>query len=163
MNFLFIALIFLSSGCASLDLHNFRDEFHQFMENSGGKSEDVAWVNWQKTVEKKDKNYFQKVVAESASEPNWQEKYRKSFGKAWPVLQKYEAKIDEEFRLFPQLLQKNASVFIQMFPDFDLSKTPIFAVPSLKKFNGKGTEARVSKALSFGIDTIVFFFFFFSE
>ena len=163
---LLCASLFICTACAShsrisptqqLDIHSFKKEFQYFLKVSKNQDEATVWRNWQTAVQAKDPIFFQQVVAEAADTPNWEEKIRASLKKAWPILQKYELEIEAEFEHFPQLLQENLTIFQKTFPDFDLSQTPVFAVPSLLKFNGKGTEAYGPKALAFGIDTIVYF------
>lgn len=165
LNLIFIPLLLFCGSCASTSkfsrnsseqIHSFRNEFHQLMQISKNRDEEFAWNQWQILVESKDRKFFQAVVAGSNEDPDWQKKYRASFDKAWPILQKYQTQIENEFDRFPNLFEENFSRFKKHFSDFDLSMTPVFAVPSLLKFNGKGTEAYGPKVLSFGIDTIVF-------
>lgn len=163
---LFLILLFV--GCSTppatvnddkpsrLDLRNFGPEFQLFMKASEPDPSEAKLIkNWKELVEAKDKSFFQRTVMD-ADRPA-EADYKKTLTEAWPVLQKYKMEIDLEFSKFPELLKENLNSFSKLFPDFDLSKTPVYAVPSLLKFNGRATEAYGPKVLAFGLDTIVYF------
>jgi hypothetical protein len=154
--------VFLLSSCSSLSfkpsetgIRYFGTEFHQFLVSSRSLSEDRAWQRWQGLLESADPVYFRKVVGGEGRDADWERSYRAAFGKALPVWRKYQAEIEAEFTRFPSLLSENLAAFRREFADFDLQGVPVYAVPSLLRFNGKATEAAGPKTLSFGIDTIV--------
>ena len=142
----------LSQG---IEIHSFKDEFRYFMKTSQNTDANTVWKNWQDQVESKDPLFFQEVVADSLDTQDWQEKYRTSMKNAWPYFVKYADEINAEFDKFASLLEENLMVFQKIFPDFDISKVPIYAAPSLLRFNGQGSEASGRRLLAFGIDMIV--------
>lgn len=144
-----------ASSETSLDIRSFRSEFNQFMDLSGRSNAADAWRIWKETVAAKDPSFFEQVIGGSLDNKNWEASYQEAFTKAWPKLQKYRNEMNIEFDRFPNLLKENFLLFKKMFPDFDLSKIPVYGVPSLIRFNGQGASVNGRTVLAFGIDTIV--------
>lgn len=163
----YCSLLFLLAvllGCSTmeknkqLNIHNYKNDFESFWQESKTLKYEDKFSVWDKHLENKHKDLYLSVYWAKKNTPEkWDSIRKEKMKDSFTQIDKNYDLIIKNFETFDETLAKQINNYKQLFPDADFSKTPIYAVPSLGAFNGKGSSlnsAPEKTILVFGIDML---------
>ncbi len=136
-----------------MNIENLSEVTKRFYEKSEGKDSASQILLWDSIVEQKYCDVYEQLVWSINPSKNVQET-KKIALKEFLERDLNLDLIIEKFDLFENLIREKLKKYNDIFPNFTIN-TPIYALPTMGKFNGRVGSFNGNDILLFGLDTIV--------
>ena len=131
-----------------IQIHNLGSAFKRFLNQT-----DLGESAWEKEIESNCPEVYSNLVWNNENNRDWKIDRENALKNLSPALA-LKGEICSRFDFFEQEFKEQISRFKNAFPNFHI-EIPIFALPTLGKFNGRVGSLGKKDFLLFGIDTIV--------